>query len=251
MYAMKLLTKVAQPSLNMRMVVPVVNYGSKKTDLTDGPPKKPLSPYMEYYVKNFSTERAANPHLKVSNLAKLVASKWAVENKEFKTKMMTKYVEGLSKYYEATQSYQSSLSPEKLTEIKEAKAEMKRKKEQRVLKKAMEENNKPKRPATSFGMFVKEQIEARGLQAGSGNQHPITETTVIIANDWKKLSIEAKQRYAEKFQVGLEDYKKKLLQWEDEMVRQGKGWLVKSTSKGDPPAEEKKKVQRKKQISKE
>ena len=93
---------------------------------------------------------------------------------------MTKYVEGLSKYYEATQSYQSSLSPEKLTEIKEAKAEMKRKKEQRVLKKAMEENNKPKRPATSFGMFVKEQIEARGLQAGSGNQHPITVSCLII-----------------------------------------------------------------------
>ena len=49
----------------------------------------------------------------------------------------------------------------------------------------------------------------------------------------------------------MEDYRRKLVCWEDEMVRQGKEWLLKPTSQIDQPVEEKKKVNRKKWISKE
>jgi len=246
MYAMKLLTVVTQPSINMRMVVPAMNYGSRKTELSSGQPKRPLSPYMGYYVKNFSKERAANPHLKIGDLAKLVASKWAKEDKELKTKMMAEYVESLTKYYEANQSYQLALSPEKLAAINEAKAEMKRKKEKKELRKVLEENNKPKRPATSFGMFLKDQIESRGLMIASGKTASITETTSTLANEWKNLNIDAKERYGEMFRKSMEDYRRKLVCWEDEMVRQAKEWLLKPTSQIDQPVEEKKKVNRKK-----
>lgn len=87
---------------------------------------------------------------------------------------MAEYVESLTKYYEANQSYQLALSPEKLAAINEAKAEMKRKKEKKELRKVLEENNKPKRPATSFGMFLKDQIESRGLMKASGKTASIT-----------------------------------------------------------------------------
>jgi len=183
------------------------------------------------------------------DLARHVASKWALENKELKTKMMAEYVESLSKYYEANQNYQLKLSPEKLAEIKENKAEMKRKKEKKELKKALEENNKPKRPATSFGMFLKDRIEAYGAKRPSGKPTLVTEITTKLANEWKNLSPEAKQKYTDVFQKNTEEYKKKLAQWEDEMVRQGKGWLLKPTLRVDQPLEDKKKQNRKKQTS--
>lgn len=52
-----------------------------------------------------------------------------------------------------------------------------------------------------------------------------------LSKTWKTMTPEEKAPYAQKYQEAYKTYEKKLAEWEEEMVRQGKESLVRSRSR--------------------
>lgn len=57
----------------------------------------------------------------------------------------------------------------------------------------------------------------------------------MLLEKWNSRSQEDKKKYEEKFQAAKQEYEKKMIEWEAEMIRQGKESLVRQKSRPTVP----------------
>lgn len=225
MFGLQLMTS---PWLKIRLVCPILqatNCLSTKDSLPPVP-RKPLSSYVIFFKENFSQVRDIHPNLKMTDVARLVAANWAKIDQTFKDEKMVGYKEQLKKYYEAKEAYLAALSPSQLISINEANDLLKLRRSDLRIKIAQREHGIPKRPGTSFGMFLKDQVKIKNIKASP-------EITKLLAKEWKLLDSESKKHYSEQYKQGLADYAVNISKWEEEMIRQGKEYLVRPQSRVD------------------
>ena len=80
---------------------------------------------------------------------------------------MTTYQESMAKYYEEKEKYLASLTPEQLSVITKENIEIQARKDGAKIRMAQKEHNMPKKPATSFGKFLKDTLKARGIKGST------------------------------------------------------------------------------------
>lgn len=83
----------------------------------------------------------------------------------------------------------------------------------------MKELGKPRKPPTSYIMFVTEEIKKRG-------DVPVQKYMTTIAMKWKAMDAESKKKYIDAASVEYDKYISTLQKWESDMLKAGRVDLV-------------------------
>lgn len=180
-------------------------------------PKKPLSPYFKFQgqLRNKIIEK--NPKIKVVEIPKLVAAEWRKISESDKSKLESEYAKEKEVYAENVKKYHDSLSPEAIEFLRKEKEEKKQRKEKREMNKLFRETCKPKRPGSSFYLFVKDNMDKTENQGKS-----YMSLVPTFSKIWTTLEDSEKEKYVLTYKKNFEKYKKDLLKWEESLIREGK-----------------------------
>jgi len=118
-------------------------------------------------------------------------------------------------YCKQIMTYEQSITSEQRKMIKEEIERVKSTDGKLELKKKCVELGRPKRPPTGFLQFVTENKYIR-----REGQRP-TEMIRTLADKWKVMSEEEKEKYKLESQKLMEQYKQDMKEWEENMVRKG------------------------------
>ncbi|KAI9551952.1 hypothetical protein GHT06_022289 [Daphnia sinensis] len=241
MYAIRIFPRLSNPwrSLNVAFSQPA-NYATttpKRTNLEEKlglpeRPKKPASPYLMFVKKTFPEYAKMNPKLPFKEVVQKVSEQWKKVDMETKTKMLNEYHEKLQKHPEEVEKYFSSLTDAQRVQLEAAKQDKNEIKKKRRTMQELKKTGKPIRPVASFGMFVKDEYSKMQSKNTFGPS-AIKE----ISKKWNNLTPEEKAPFKLRYQEAYKAYEKNLVEWEEEMVRQGKESLVRSRSRpahGEP-----------------
>lgn len=87
----------------------------------------------------------------------------------------------------------------------------------------MKELGKPRKPPTAYTLFVTENFK-------HNRDVPVQQYMATIANKWKELDSEQKNKYIDEAYVKSEKYNDALLKWENDMLQAGRLDLVRHSS---------------------
>ncbi|XP_046445176.1 transcription factor A, mitochondrial-like [Daphnia pulex] len=231
MYAIRMLPSLSNlgRKASGRPLYISVNYATKRLSIEEKlgfpeRPKKPLPPYIDYCQKKFAEFSNVSQKVLPREIIPKFAEEWKLIDKETKTKLMNEYREKLQKYPDTLQQYYLSLTDAQRLELETVRNEKDASAQKRKLRLENRKTGKPIRPVNQFGIFVKEVFPK--VSAGDSGKPNVQATLKDICKRWKNLTPEEKAPYKLKFEVADQEYQKKLVEWEDEMVRQGKANLV-------------------------
>lgn len=190
-------------------------------------PKKPGSPYFDFIKRvGYPEVEKMIPRPKLfKDIAPILREKWRMVDQETKIKLHKEFLQKMAKYPEEQSNYYNSLTEEQRAQLEKAKEKLKLSKQKRKDKEELKSSGKPERPATSFALYMSDQIQSRHLK---GN---ITDLNKILSKEWKELSDDKKSPYVKKFKEAWKEYQTKMSSWEEEMVRQGKESLIRAGSR--------------------
>lgn len=195
-------------------------------------PKRPLTGYLKFMMEKRPIILKENPSLQSTDIVKRVAEQWKALSYEGKAKYQEEAVHDRAKYDEEILKYNAELTPEQVEVLSHIEYEKRKDRKKRKLRKEYIATGKPKRPITSFGLFVQD-------NATSGK--PLAEVMIEMKTKWEQLPDIEKQKYQIKFKKNIEKYEIELAKWENEMIAEGKTHLIRvqtlkkhssSTSKG-------------------
>lgn len=78
---------------------------------------------------------------------------------------------------------------------------------------------KPRKPLTAYLMFVTNEIKNHG-------NVPVKEYMVTIANKWREMDINDKEKYIKAAAIENEKYNTEILNWENNMIKAGRFELI-------------------------
>ncbi|XP_059468635.1 uncharacterized protein LOC132192611 [Neocloeon triangulifer] len=184
-------------------------------------PVKPLSAFFRFAAQLRPNLLKSHPDLKATQVSKVAGVEWLKLNAQQKQQYETPYKKEYNTYLQAMDKYKSSLTEEHKSKINEAEQEIKQKKTRREIKQKSEELGKPKKPASSFILYLQENASKRG-------DTPVKDWVTKVGESWKKLSAAEKAKYETRGKQLRKDYVNNLEKWEDKMVRQGNLALVRT-----------------------
>ena len=85
-------------------------------------------------------------------------------DQETKIKLHKEFLQKMAKYPEEQSNYYNSLTEEQRAQLEEAKEKLKLSKQKRKDKEELKSSGKPERPATSFALYMSDQIQSRHLK---------------------------------------------------------------------------------------
>ncbi|TRY58134.1 hypothetical protein DNTS_014179 [Danionella cerebrum] len=185
------------------------------------PPKKPLRSYIMYLKQMMPILTQKYPELKQAQIIQEIGKGWNMLTVEQKKPYQMQYLTHKQQYDEAMKKYHQNLTPEQKEAIKMEKQELSRSKEIKERKKASEmvKLGKPKRPRSSFNIFMAENfVDSTGMNS--------QEKFKMQHEAWKLLSEEQKESYK---QLAMDDrirYKNEMKSWERYMIDMGREDLV-------------------------
>lgn len=220
--------------------VPVVLSQSKKTLAEEAglplKPKKPLTPYFRFLKEVRPQVVAKNPKALMPELMRLVGKQWETVDESVKQKYQEEWLMEKEIYEKENSKYQSKLTPSQMEDLKAARQERVDSRERRLHKKKNRELNKPKKAATAFFRYMKDE-KARNPPPQT-ERH--TEFVRKVSEKWNKLSDKEKKPYVDAFEKDNTAYKKELEKWEAQMIKEGhydvvrKPLFVESAGKKSP-----------------
>ncbi|EFX83491.1 hypothetical protein DAPPUDRAFT_315773 [Daphnia pulex] len=200
-------------------------------------PKKPSSPYLQFCGQKFTEFSKMHPGSTFTDIAHKLAEAWKLVDIETKTKMMNEFHEKIKTHPEALQQYYSTLTDAQRVQLEAAKKTRMESLKKIRSKFELRKSGKPTRPTGMFGVFVKDVYSKKTDHSttyfGTGHLKEISKV-------WNNLTPEEKAPYKFKYEKDEKEYRKKLAEWEEEMIRQGKANLVRSESQPIPVLDESK-----------
>ncbi|CAH9092839.1 unnamed protein product [Cuscuta epithymum] len=214
----------------------------KKKEKDPLKPKKPLSAFF-LFSNERRTALLAENNKNAVEVAKLMGEEWRSLTDEQKAPYEEVAAKNREQYAQEMRSYQKKKEEEAASHEREEEEMMKIKKQEamQLLKKEKVENliklqktkdehkkkqkkeekqtdpNKPKKPASSFLLFSKE--ERKKLVEEKLGTNP-TSINAIISVKWKELSEEEKQVWSDKAAQAMEAYKKELEEYNNNKARE-------------------------------
>ncbi|XP_071129781.1 transcription factor A, mitochondrial-like [Mytilus edulis] len=209
------------------------NYVTKKEkiDIHSLPkaPKRPMTSYLEFY-KNHYNEIVENNNLqadkkKASKAVQICSGMWEslddVTRKGYQDRAHVR----LEAYREEMKKFKDSLTAEQKELLKEAKKQIReekiKKKEKKEEKQKNTEHGLPKRPLSSYMIFVNSKMP------NPYSDKSATEFVQMLGHEWKEMSKQEKQSFEVLYAEAKEEYNLKMTEWVENMVEQGDGSDVK------------------------
>uniref|UniRef100_K7G5Y0 Transcription factor A, mitochondrial n=1 Tax=Pelodiscus sinensis TaxID=13735 RepID=K7G5Y0_PELSI len=182
-------------------------------------PKRPLTAYFRFVKDQQPIFRKQNPDVSVVEIAKKIAHAW----KELPVSEKQTY-EGAAKverqaYKEELALYKAQLSPTQVVALKEERRRKLAKKKAMRKKRELTVLGKPKRPRTSFNIFMSEHFqEAKGISVQAKMKS--------LFEEWQNLSSSQKQTYLQLAEDDKIRYENEMKSWEEQMVDVGREDLI-------------------------
>nr|XP_006132066.1 transcription factor A, mitochondrial [Pelodiscus sinensis] len=186
---------------------------------SDNAPKRPLTAYFRFVKDQQPIFRKQNPDVSVVEIAKKIAHAW----KELPVSEKQTY-EGAAKverqaYKEELALYKAQLSPTQVVALKEERRRKLAKKKAMRKKRELTVLGKPKRPRTSFNIFMSEHFqEAKGISVQAKMKS--------LFEEWQNLSSSQKQTYLQLAEDDKIRYENEMKSWEEQMVDVGREDLI-------------------------
>ncbi|XP_045102060.1 transcription factor A, mitochondrial-like isoform X2 [Portunus trituberculatus] len=198
-------------------------------------PKKPLSPYIQFRVKNLDDIQRNNPYLTAKEVENKVLEMWqglsfeeknlhSLEYEKKKTEYATQYKEFAEKLDALTVNQTSDsrgkrkgklkLKPEEVYSV--MKKKLIKETENIAKKEDCDSLGKPKIPKNSFTVYLNS-LNQDGIKFKNFHEGSIM---------WKELPEEEKEIFRQKARVLQEQYQAALLVWETKMWEMGRYDLV-------------------------
>ena len=179
-------------------------------------PKRPITPWITYYVNNFQDRKKSFPSSPVTVICKDLAQDWKKVPASKKTAMSTGFEKEMVKY----KKQMAAVPQEQLDAIANQKKADKLAKEITAakddLKDMLNRMKKPKRPLNSYMLYAEE--ARKNLPASLSP----TEKTKRMGSEWEKMSAYQKSTYEKKAADLNANFEKALNKWEKKMEREGK-----------------------------
>ncbi|XP_026463686.1 ARS-binding factor 2, mitochondrial-like [Ctenocephalides felis] len=192
-------------------------------------PKRPLTPFFRFVGQIREQLKKENPTASTMDISKLASVKWEKAEPHVKSKLEEEYKKDQLVYIKQKVEYDKNLTEEQKEDIKQFKANQQEEKLKRDLKKQKRELGKPKKPISSFISFMKAQEPIH-----RGNLS-FREWQVKAGELWLKLDPNVKAKILMKAKEDLDEYTKKLSEWEESMIRQGHINMVRRKALIKPP----------------
>ncbi|XP_060883946.1 transcription factor A, mitochondrial [Labrus mixtus] len=180
-----------------------------------GPPKRPLNGYMRFVLQQQPVVTRQNPEVKAVDIIRKIAQQWRTLSPEQKRPFEDASLRAREQFKMDLQHYQAQLTP---AQLQQQTLEKKQKlAKRRAIRKKRELTNlgKPKRPRSSFNIFMSEHFEeARGKT--------IQDKMKSLRDDWRNLFTHQKQVYTQLAEDDKVRYKNEMKSWEEHMVDIGR-----------------------------
>ncbi|XP_030029345.1 transcription factor A, mitochondrial [Manduca sexta] len=184
-------------------------------------PKRPLTPFFKFMAQMRPALLAKNPGISAKDAIAWTSKHWQQLDSETKTQMAKEYEKDLEDYRKIKAMYESSLTEQQKADIKRVKEEMAMAKEKRKLKAEYKELGKPKKPMSSYLLYIKSRKDS--IQGKT-----LKEYQEQVKADWFRLSESDKVKFEKEAQALMMKYKKDMEAWELKMISQGRVDLVRS-----------------------
>ncbi|XP_020506956.1 transcription factor A, mitochondrial [Labrus bergylta] len=180
-----------------------------------GPPKRPLNGYMRFVLQQQPVVTRQHPEVKSVDIIRKIAQQWRTLSPEQKRPFEDASLRAREQFKMDLQHYQAQLTP---AQLQQQTLEKKQKlAKRRAIRKKRELTNlgKPKRPRSSFNIFMSEHFEeARGKT--------IQDKMKSLRDDWRNLFNHQKQVYTQLAEDDKVRYKNEMKSWEEHMVDIGR-----------------------------
>ncbi|XP_045213209.2 transcription factor A, mitochondrial-like isoform X2 [Mercenaria mercenaria] len=183
---------------------------------------------MLYYKNIKSSLDKNNPDIKITEKVKLASMKYKDLSPEEKQKLNAQSEKLLEEYREKMEKWRSSLSSEEKDALKAEHREQREKKEKRKIAKLQRQNEMPRRQGTSFSMYVSDQLKAINLQFMSPTERleAVRRNMSECSQRWKAMPEAEKEIYNKRAAEEQELHEAEMLQWEQNMIEEGKEKLI-------------------------
>ncbi|NXN97268.1 TFAM factor, partial [Rhinopomastus cyanomelas] len=184
-------------------------------------PKRPMTAYIRF-VKDYRSEfKQKNPEADSRELVKKLAGAW----NELPASQKQVYEEAektdRQRYRNQLAVYKAQLTHAQATAWEEEKKKQRAKRKSLKAKKELIALGKPKRPRSSFNMFMSEHFqESEGISAVAKLKQ--------LLNAWQKMSTLQKQPYLQLAEDDKIRYANEIKLWEARMLELGRNDLVRS-----------------------
>uniref|UniRef100_G3PRW2 Transcription factor A, mitochondrial n=1 Tax=Gasterosteus aculeatus TaxID=69293 RepID=G3PRW2_GASAC len=190
------------------------------TSQASAPPKKPLNGYLRFIMQQKPVLTRHNPEIKSVDIVRKIAQQWrtlSAEQKQVFSKEAS--LRAREQFKVDLQRYNAQLTPTQIQQ--QALEKRQRMAKRKALRKKRELTNlgKPKRPRSSFNIYMSEHFEeARGATTPAKMKS--------LMEDWRNLLIHQKQVYAQLAEDDKIRYKNEMKSWEDHMMEIGREDLI-------------------------
>lgn len=189
------------------------------TSQASGPPKRPLNGFMRYVQQQKPIVTSQNPDIKSVDAIRKIAHQWKIMSPEQKQPFEEAFVKAKEQFKVDLERYKAQLTPAQVQQ--EALEKRQKLVKRKAIRKKRELNSlgKPKRPRTSFNIFMSEHFEeAKGATVQAKMKS--------LLEDWKNLFNHQKQVYKQLAEDEKIRYKNEMKSWEDHMVEIGREDLL-------------------------
>jgi len=184
-------------------------------------PKKPMTPWITYYTKNFAAIKKSLPTVPTAQLMKKLSEDFKRMPEQEKAEMQQVYQKQMEMYSVKLAKVPQDVL-DKMKSLKKAKRAMKAGSQGKTealaeLRSLQESLEKPKKPANPYIMFMND----RRSNMSSSGLIP-AEQTKQLAKEWSQAGTAVKEKYDKAFAKLSAKYKKDLEKWNTEMNENGK-----------------------------
>ncbi|KAJ8714946.1 hypothetical protein PYW08_004927 [Mythimna loreyi] len=184
-------------------------------------PKRPLTPFFKFMTQMRPALLAKNPGISSKEAIAWTSKHWQQLDLETKAQMGKEYEKDLEDYKKIKAMYESSLTDKQKEDIKRIKLELAEAKEKRKLKAEYKELGRPKKPMSSYFLFIQSRKE--GFKGKDLKQYQEQ-----VKKEWVKLTETEKAKFDKQAAELMAKYRKELEAWELKMISMGRMDLVRS-----------------------
>jgi len=183
---------------------------------TDGFPKKPPTPWINFYSNNYPAYRKSFPDLSTPELMRKISSEWSKVPEAEKSRLQALYLKEKENYAVKLAQVPQEMV-DKAKDSKKSKHLGKQKKSAEAeLKSLFEKLKKPKKPLSAYMLYTMDRRPKLSANLSS------TEKVKQMAAEWRQLSKQTKELYERKNKELLVKYEEDLEKWSMKMFEEGK-----------------------------
>ncbi|XP_045543292.1 transcription factor A, mitochondrial-like isoform X2 [Salmo salar] len=204
-------------------VVNVIPAVKSFTTSAGAPPKRPLNGYMRFVKQQQPLVVREYPDVKAVDVIRKIAHQWRTLTADQKQPFQQLSVVAREQFKVDMQRYQSQLTPAQAAALKQERRRRLAKRKAIRRKRELNSLGKPKRPRSSFNIFMAEHFEESKGTTTQGKMK-------MLREDWTKLSTSQQQVGGMKSVQLAEDdkvrYKNEMKSWEEHMMDIGREDLI-------------------------